>query len=131
MRGNPAHRPPTLSVIIPAFNEADTIRQVVEAVKGLPIDTEIIVVNDGSTDETSEILEQMRGTELKILRAKRTEEKGDSAWTGAGHRSSCGLFKMPTFEISQEIDTNLEVLQKVSPKVVYGSRFLNGKKRAT
>ena len=77
MSSNSAHRPPTLSVIIPAFNEAQTIRQVVEAVKELPIDTEIIVVNDGSTDETSVILDQMHDEpQLKILQCQENRGKG-------------------------------------------------------
>ena len=41
-----------VSVIIPAFNEEQTIREVVEAVHSLPIEKQVIVVNDGSTDGT-------------------------------------------------------------------------------
>ncbi len=134
MSGNPAHRPPTLSVIIPAFNEADTIRQVVEAVKGLPIDTEIIVVNDGSTDETSEILEQMCDEpRLKIFQYR--ENRGKGAAIRLGLEQVTGQFV-----VIQDADLELcprdlipiiEVLQKGIAKVVYGSRFLNGKKRAS
>ena len=105
MSGNPAHRPPTLSVIIPAFNEAQTIRQVVEAVKEIPIDTEIIVVNDGSTDETSEILDQMCDElKLKILQCKENRGKGQRFgldW----NRSPVSLwsFKMLTLNSVREI----------------------------
>lgn len=133
MGGNPAHCPPTLSVIIPAFNEARTIRQVVEAVKEIPIDTEIIVVNDGSTDETSEILEQMRDEpKLKILQCKENRGKGGAIRLGLEQVTG-------QFVVIQDADLELcpsdlipilQTLQKGIAKVVYGSRFLNGKKRA-
>ena len=132
--GNTAHRPATLSVIIPAFNEAPTIRQVVEAVKEIPIDTEIIVVNDGSTDETSEILEQMRDDpKLKILQCKENRGKGSAIRLGLEQVAG-------EFVVIQDADLELrpsdlipilQALQKGIAKVVYGSRFLNGKKRAS
>ena len=134
MSGNPDHRPPTLSVIIPAFNEAQTIRQVVEAVKKVPIDTEIIVVNDGSTDETSEILEQMHNEpRLKILQCKENRGKGGAIQRGLEQVTG-------QFVVIQDADLELrprdlipilEALEKGIAKVVYGSRFLNGKKRAS
>ena len=128
------HRPPILSVIIPAFNEAQTIRQVVEAVQEIPIDKEIIVVNDGSTDETSEILEQMHSDpRLKILQSKENRGKGGAIQLGLEQVTG-------QFVVIQDADLELrprdlipilEALQKDISKVVYGSRFLNGKKRAS
>ena len=134
MRGNPEHRLPTLSVIIPAFNEAQTIRQVVEAVKEVPINTEIIVVNDGSTDETSEILEQMHNEpRLKIIQCKENRGKGGAIQLGLEQVTG-------QFVVIQDADLELrprdlipilEALQQGIAKVVYGSRFLNGKKQAS
>ena len=134
MSGEIAHRPPTLSVIIPAFNEAQTIRQVVEAVKEVPIDTEIIVVNDGSTDDTSVILEQMRDEpKLKILQCKENRGKGSAIRLGLEQVTG-------QFVVIQDADLELcprdltpiiEALQKDIAQVVYGSRFLKGKKRAS
>ena len=46
-----------VSVIIPAYNEVATIRTVVHRVRAVPLDTEIIAVNDSSTDDTGDILE--------------------------------------------------------------------------
>ena len=134
MSGNPEHRPPTLSVIIPAFNEAQTIRQVVEAVEEVPINTEIIVVNDGSTDETSEILEQMRAElTLKVIQCKENRGKGGAIRLGL--EQATGEFVViqdADLELSpRELIPILQALQKGIAKVVYGSRFLNGKKRAS
>ena len=134
MSENSAHRPPTLSVIIPAFNEARTIRQVVEAVKEVPIDTEIIVVNDGSTDETYAILEQMRNEpKLKIIQCRENRGKGCAIRLGLEQVTG-------KYVVIQDADLELrpgdlmpilEALQKGIAKVVYGSRFLHGKKRAS
>ena len=134
MRGTSTHRPPTLSVIIPAFNEASTIRQVVEAVKEVSIDTEIIVVNDGSTDETSEILEQMHAEPtLKIIQSRENRGKGGAIRLGLEQVTG-------EFVVIQDADLELcpsdlipilEPLRKGIVQVVYGSRFLNGKKRAS
>lgn len=48
-----------LSVIIPAFNEAKTIQELLERVRAVNIDKEIIIVNDASTDSTGDILKQI------------------------------------------------------------------------
>ena len=50
-----------LSIIIPCYNEADTIREVIRRVEGISIpEKEIIIVDDGSTDGTREILKEGR-----------------------------------------------------------------------
>lgn len=53
--------PPILSVIIPIFNEESTCRELIERVQQVPIEKEIIVVNDGSTDTTAAILSAIPG----------------------------------------------------------------------
>lgn len=134
MSRNTTHRLPTLSVIIPAFNEAQTIRQVVEAVKEVPIDTEIIIVNDGSTDETSAILEQMRDEpKLKILQCSENRGKGNAIRLGLAQvTGEFVVIQDADLELSpKDLMPILEALQKGIAKVVYGSRFLNGKKRAS
>jgi len=78
---------PTISIIIPALNEADSIKQTLEAVKIFGKETEIIVVDGGSTDETILIAETF---DVKILRSPRgrgmqmhagaREAKGDVLW---------------------------------------------------
>ncbi|RJQ70877.1 MAG: glycosyltransferase family 2 protein [Desulfobacteraceae bacterium] len=54
LKENENTAPATVSVIIPVYNEAETIQDLVQGIKSLYPDFEIIVVNDGSTDETSE-----------------------------------------------------------------------------
>jgi len=123
-----------LSVIIPAFNEAQTIRQVIREVKGVPIDKEIIIVNDGSTDGTYWILEEMRSDPLlKIVQCKENRGKGFAIRVGLEHVTG-------NFVVIQDADLEvrpkdllpiLEPLRKGIAQVVYGSRFLNGRNHAT
>ena len=50
-----------LSVLIPVYNEARTIDQILQLVSGVPIEKEIVVVDDGSVDATREILQRWDG----------------------------------------------------------------------
>ena len=124
-----------LSVIIPAFNEVRTIQQIVEEVKEVPIDKEVIIVNDGSTDGTYEILEQMRREEpqLKIVQCKENRGKGAAIRLGLGHVTG-NVVVIQDADLETRPDDLLpilEPLQKGIARVVYGSRFLNGKKQAS
>ena len=58
---------PLLSVIVPAYNEAKTIRQILEKINSVDIDKEIIVVDDGSCDGTEKILRNVKYNNLKII----------------------------------------------------------------
>jgi glycosyltransferase involved in cell wall biosynthesis len=51
---SPANRPPGVSIVIPAFNEVRTIGPIIEGIRALPEDHEVLVVDDGSTDGTAE-----------------------------------------------------------------------------
>ena len=52
---------PLLSVVMPAYNERDTIEEMIRRVLAVPIRTELIVVDDGSKDGTRDILSQAGG----------------------------------------------------------------------
>jgi glycosyltransferase involved in cell wall biosynthesis len=74
----------TLSIIIPVYNEAQTIAQVINAVSNIQlldnIKTEIIVVNDGSTDQTSKVLESQ--SNIKLISHSKNQGKGAAVKTG-------------------------------------------------
>ena len=59
-RDRPAHERPQLSVVIPVYNERYSVRELVRRVYAVDIRKEIIIVDDGSTDGTKEILEQLQ-----------------------------------------------------------------------
>ncbi len=130
-----------ISVIIPAFNEERTIQEVVDAVQALPIQTQIIVVNDGSTDRTYVILEELlknhnaclHGSSLTVVQYKENRGKGFAIRKGLFHVEGDAV-------VIQDADSELcpkdllklvEPLKKEEIDVVYGSRFLNGRGNAS
>ena len=56
-----------ISVVIPAYNESGTIEEIVQRVKEVSLDKEIIVVDDGSTDGTKEKLQKLQGQGIKVF----------------------------------------------------------------
>lgn len=118
---------PTLSIIVPAFNEVKTIDQVLQALQNLPVEKQIIVIDDGSTDGTREKLQawQEQGAIEVFLHAK-NQGKGAALQTG---------FRIATGKIIIVQDADLEyfpedILDVIEPilegnaSVVYGSRYL-------
>jgi len=80
----------TLSVVVPALNEegniADTLEEIVAAVEGLFEEYEVIVVNDGSTDRTAEILQERTACNPKIRTLSHTTPQGFGASYNAGRK---------------------------------------------
>ena len=123
-----------LSVIIPAFNEAQTIEQVIQEIKTLPIDKEIIVVNDGSTDATYEILERIHDNpRLKVIQCKENRGKGSAIRRGL-ERITGNIVVIQDADLEllpKDLPMVIEPIQREAVQVVYGSRFLNGRKHAS
>ncbi|MBU3922614.1 glycosyltransferase family 2 protein [Patescibacteria group bacterium] len=69
-----------LSIIVPAYNEEKSIKQIIQDLKNLDFEKEIIVVNDASTDKTKEILEKIDG--IKLINHRRNMGYGASLKTG-------------------------------------------------
>ncbi len=116
-----------LSVIVPAYNEASTIeaslRRALEA--DLPIEREVIVVDDGSTDGTAEIVAAIDDPQVRLIRQSGNRGKGAAVRRG---------FKEATGDLIVIHDADLEYdprdwarmlrpLQEGAADVVYGSRF--------
>ena len=117
-----------LSIIIPCYNEKNTIVEIINAVKNCPvIDKEIIIVDDFSTDGTRELLNKI--PDIKIAFHNKNMGKGAALRTG---------FKLATGDICivqdadleydpQELPIVIDPILKDKADVVFGSRFLSGR----
>src|SRR5690348_17722382 len=77
-----------VSIIIPVYNEKNTIQQVIELVQQAPYEKEIIIVDDGSTDGTREILQQSQWPEnVHIVYHEKNMGKGAGIRTAVQHAS--------------------------------------------
>src|SRR5438876_1373422 len=77
-----------VSVIVPVFNEEETVAQVLESLSKVPLDLEVVVVDDASTDRTWEILQELRQKEpfatYRFIRHDKNQSKGAGMRTGFG-----------------------------------------------
>lgn len=119
-----------LSVVIPCYNEARTITQIVDAVRKAPVaDLEIIVVDDFSTDGTREILAaQIEPLVAKVLYHERNRGKGAALRTGiAACTGDVVIVQDADLEYDpQEYPTLMDPIVKDRADVVFGSRFMGG-----
>ncbi len=115
-----------LSVIMPVYNEKATIAAIIGRVLAVPIDKELIIVDDGSTDGTRQILKKYAGREnIKIFLHTRNKGKGAALSTGLKHISGdIVIFQDADLEYHpEEYPRLLEPILKGEADVVYGSRF--------
>ena len=126
------HATPLLSVVIPVYNERATILEVIRRVRLAPAPKEIILVDDGSTDGTRELLRALPGEPgLHVLCHDRNQGKGAALRTG--FRLARGAFVLVQ-DADMEYDPAdyprlLQPLVSGQADVVYGSRFPLGPRR--
>lgn len=122
-----------VSVIIPAYNEEQTILQVLENVQALPLQKQIIVVNDGSTDNTHKLLEKISyNDEITVIHHEENKGKGQAIRSGIPHiKGSSVVIQDADMELCpNDILLLVEQFKKKNVEVVYGSRFLKGRGNA-
>lgn len=118
-----------ISIIIPCFNEEKTIKKVIEKVKQYTkYEIEIIIVNDGSTDSSNKILEDIKEKNIKILNHKINSGKGKAIQTGLRVVSGdIVIIQDADLEYSPtDFDILFKPFEEADADVVYGSRFLGG-----
>lgn len=121
-----------LSVIIPCFNERGTIHEIVAAVKAVNLADEIIIVDDGSTDGTRELLaEWPEDPQVRIIYHTHNQGKGAAVRTGfAAAKGDIMMIQDADLEYDpRDYPTLLKPILEGRAKVVYGSRFLGGPRK--
>lgn len=126
---------PSLSAVIPCYNEANTVQDVVLRVLAEEIVDEVIVVDDGSTDGSSDVLRQLETdghSRLTVVYHERNQGKGAALVTAFARATSDVIIVQDAdFEYDpREYASLLKPIQEGVALVVYGSRFLGGTRKA-
>ena len=124
-----------LSIIVPVYNEKNTILKILERIAQTPHEKEIIAIDDYSTDGTREILHELetsrRVPSLRVLFHAVNQGKGAALRTGiAAAGGDIVIVQDADLEYDpSEYDVLIQPIQKGLADVVYGSRFLSGPHR--
>ena len=120
-----------LSVIVPVFNEAATVETLLEQVLASPVVSEVVVVDDGSTDGTREVLRGLERERLRIFFHPQNRGKGAAVRTGiAEARADVVVIQDADLEYDpQEYPVLLDPIRQGVADAVFGSRFLSGSSR--
>jgi glycosyltransferase involved in cell wall biosynthesis len=117
---------------MPVYNERGNLVEILNRVQAVPIEKEIIIVDDGSTDGTRQILRDIKGQNVKVILHERNQGKGAAIKTGLTEATG-------DIVIIQDGDLEYDpmdylklipLIQSGEAQVVYGSRTLGGKKRS-
>ena len=128
-----------VSVIVPVFNEEETVAQVLTSLSEVPLDLEVVVVDDASTDRTWEILQELRQKEpftaYRFIRHNLNQGKGAGLRTGFGLVSG-ELVTVQDADMEydpQDIPVLVRKWEEAgnSKTAVYGYRDLSGQKFTT
>jgi len=123
-----------LSIIIPAYNEQNTIKKIIRRINdvdltSLDVKKEIVVVDDGSKDETPQILKNIKG--IKVYSHKKNSGKGRAIRTGIKHATGdIILIQDADLEYNpKEYPLLIKPILRNKTGVVYGSRYLSSLQR--
>ena len=128
--GSPTYR--LLSVVVPVFNERVTVAEVIRRVRAVkvPVEIEVIVVDDGSSDGTDKVLSALADSTVRVLTHPVNQGKGAAIRTGmAAARGDLLLVQDADLEYDPEDWPRLlDPILRGKAQVVYGSRFTGERK---
>jgi len=123
---------PAVTIVIPVYNERETVSEILHRVFASPIPSEVIVVDDASSDGTGDALEKLKAQyPIKLLRHERNQGKGAALRTGfAAVTGDLIIIQDADLEYDpREYPALLQPLLEGNADVVYGSRFMGGPHR--
>jgi glycosyltransferase involved in cell wall biosynthesis len=115
-----------LSIIMPVYNEKNTLRQIFERVQALPLEKEIILVDDYSTDGTREIVGRLAADKVRVLYHDHNQGKGAAIRTALSAVTG-DIVSIQDADLEydpEEIPRLAQIVERGEADVVYGSRFL-------
>ncbi|MCD6351793.1 MAG: glycosyltransferase family 2 protein, partial [Armatimonadetes bacterium] len=117
-----------LSVVMPAYNEEATLEEIVSRVLASPVDLELVLVNDASTDRTGEIAQRLAAADnrLKLITHEDNQGKGAAVRTGlAAATGDVVLIQDADLEYDPaDYPALLKPLERDDADAVFGSRYL-------
>ena len=119
-----------VSFLVPAYNEAATILEILDRVSGLGLDAQIVVVDDGSTDGTGELAERWgEGRDHFLLIRQENRGKGSAVRAAIPHiEGAIAVIQDADLEYDPaDVPALIEPIQRGVADVVYGSRLSGGK----
>jgi len=118
-----------VSFIVPAYNEAATIEQVLERVDELGLDRQIVVVDDGSTDDTPQILDRWSGRDGIVVVRQANRGKGAAIRAAIPHLDGdITVIQDADMEYDPgDVPQLIEPIERGAADVVYGSRLSGGR----
>ena len=121
-----------VSVIMPVYNERATIEEIVRRVLAVPLDVELLIVDDASSDGTAAALAAMTDPRIRLFHHGHNRGKGAAIRTAVPEaRGDVVVIQDADLEYDPaQIPVLLEPIERGVADVVYGSRFLGGPHRA-
>jgi glycosyltransferase involved in cell wall biosynthesis len=121
-----------ISVIIPIFNEKDTLEEIISRVLATGIPDELVLIDDGSTDGTVDIVKKFEGKDgFKVRILMKNQGKGAAVRSGLDIATG-DVFLIQDADLEydpRDYPALLKPIEEGLADVVYGSRFLGGSRR--